>query len=103
MIIKVDSDELKMVIEKMRSDSENFNKEIDNMISLINNNLASTWQGADSDSFQKNVVAYLEKMKSIPTSLTNLSNIIEKINKGYEDDDESFGKILEGVSNEYAE
>ena len=102
MILKVDTDEVQMVIKTMRNDSKELDNEIDYIMSLIKNNLAVIWQGIDSNTFQENVLSYLEKMKSIPNSLTNLSNMMEVINKEYILDDESFSKILEGVSNRYA-
>ena len=102
MIVRVDTDELNLVVKQMRKDSEDFNKEIETMIHLIKNELPGVWRGVDAKTFIENVSTYLERMKVIPKALTTLSNVTEKINKGYEEDDESFGKALEGVANKYA-
>lgn len=102
MILKVDNEELDLFIKTMREDSDNLSKEIDKMISLMNRLNDEVWQGIDAKTFNENVTTYLEKMKVIPKALSTLSNISDKLNKGYAENDEAFAKALEEVANKYA-
>lgn len=102
MILKVDNEELNIVVKQMKTDSEDLSKEIEKMQGLVKNDLASVWQGKDATTFIENVGTYLEKMKVMPKGLTTLANVTEKLNKGYEENDAEFGKALEGVASKYA-
>ena len=100
MIIKADSDELDLFVKKMRNDSNDFSDEIDNIISLINQ-LGDVWQGIDATTFQNNISNYLEKMKVVPKALVTLSNVTDRINKGYLESDEAFTNALKEVTKKY--
>jgi len=102
MYVKVDNDEMNTFIKTMRDDSTELSKELDNMIKQMNRLTTEVWQGADARTFNENVTTYLEKMKVIPKAITTLSNISDKINKGYAENDEAFAKALEEVANRYA-
>ena len=100
-ILKVDADELGNLAKNMKKDSDDFDREIDNMINLIND-LGTIWQGTDANAFQANVSNYLGKMKAIPESLSTLSGVTDKINKGYIEKNEAFSKALKEVASRYA-
>ena len=101
MILKVDNDKLKEFTNNMNNDSSDFDKEINKLINLVNS-LEEVWQGIDSENYRKNVLNYLEKMKAIPTTLSTLSKVTDRLNEGYQEKDREFTNRLEGVKNKYA-
>ena len=100
MILKVNNEELNYFTKNMNNDSEDLDKEIDNMISLVNS-LEAIWQGVDSTTFRDNMLSYLKKAKKIPVALNTLSTITERLNKGYDEKNEAFSRTLREVKNKY--
>jgi hypothetical protein len=46
---------------------------------------------------------YLAKMKNIPVAMRNMLKVIDVANKGYEENDEAFGKALKTEAQNYDE
>ena len=100
MVLKVDNEELEQFTIRMNKSSEEFSKEIDNMLHQIEI-LRTIWQGTDATTFQDNVTEYLTKMKVLPKALSTLSSVTQKTNKSYAERDEAFGKKLSEVNTKY--
>ena len=101
MVLKVDSDELKYFSKNMNDDSDEFSREIEKLISLVNS-LEGVWQGVDSTTYRQNVSNYLEKMKAIPVALSTLSRVTDRLNDGYNEKNQAFTKTIQEVTNKYA-
>lgn len=102
MKLKVKHEELHNVMSTMKKDGDAYNVEIDKMLKLIDE-LKTVWQGQDAEQFCHNVSQYVEKMKKIPVALNQMSNLVEKANIGYSDNDEEFSKELQTEVDNYDE
>lgn len=102
MIFKVKHNELNQVSDTIKRDSEDYSSEVDSMLKDIES-LRSVWQGVDAEEFCDNMEVFLKNVKNIPTAMSNMSNAIKVIDKGYVDCDTIFGDALKAEANNYEE
>lgn len=102
MLIKTKFEELFNVKDELLKDKEKYNVEIDAMLKQVEK-LRGIWQGQDAKAFCDNMHYYVSKMKNIPVTYENLSNVINTANKGYKESDEKFAKLLSVEANNYDE
>jgi len=99
--IKVNEEELNLVQNTMKKDSE----DIDSAIETITHELESLreiWEGQDADKFFNNAREFFEKMKGVPICMRNMGTFVEKANGSLIQGDEEFSKELETeVDEEY--
>jgi len=102
MLLKVKHAELKNVAKTMKTDSELYDVEIENILKQIEK-LRGVWQGVDSEEFCNNFEVYVTKMKNIPVAMRNMLKVMDAANQGYEENDEAFGKALKVEATNYDE
>jgi WXG100 family type VII secretion target len=102
MKLMVKHAELKQVSNNMRKDSEDLDKEIEKMLSSIER-LRGIWEGVDAVQFCDHATEYVTKMKNVPIAMRNMLKVIDVANKGYEENDEAFGKALKTEAQNYEE
>lgn len=93
MLLKVKHEELNNVSRVIKKDSEELDKEIDNLLEQVEI-LRTIWQGQDADSFCQNTSDYFSKMKSIPNCMRNISGFINNVDNTYKEKDEAFNREL---------
>ncbi len=102
MLLKVKHAELNEVAKTMRTDSELYDEEVKKMEKAIET-LRTIWQGDDAVQFCDHMDEYLAKMKNIPVAMRNMLKVMDVANKGYEENDEAFGKALKVEAQNYEE
>ncbi len=102
MLLKVKHAELNEVAKTMRTDSELIDEEIEKMEKSLDK-LRVIWQGDDAVQFCDHLNEYLAKMKNIPIAQRNMLKVMDVANKGYEENDEAFGKALKTEAQNYDE
>ena len=102
MVLKVSPGELRTVTDTMKKDKEEYEIEIEKMLSEIDK-LRTIWQGTDATVFCDNVYNYVSKMKNITIALGNMSTFMNNANNGYTENDEEFSKELETEATNYDE
>ena len=102
MLLKVKHSELNQVSKNLVSGSQDLDREIEKMLKEIET-LRTIWQGEDAVQFCDHANAYFTTMKNIPIAMRNMSKVMDGANKGYEDNDEAFGKALKVEANNYEE
>ena len=100
MLLKVKHDELKNVKDVMIKDSALLDDEI-NILKEQIEKLRTIWQGQDAKMFCDNVYNYVERMKTIPTSMRILGDFINKANNRYAESDEMFSRELQTEVDNY--
>ena len=93
MILKVKHGELKNIADVIKLDGNKLDDEVDELLKKLEV-LESIWQGQDSTMFCSNVHAYLDKMKTLPVAMRNISTFIAKTDTNYAEHDAAFAREL---------
>ena len=120
MILKVKHGELKNIADVIKLDGNKLDDEVDELLKkykkleakmklLQAENellkklevLESIWQGQDSTMFCSNVHAYLDKMKTLPVAMRNISTFIAKTDTNYAEHDAAFARELKSEAENY--
>lgn len=100
MILKVKHGELKNVADVIKLDGNKLDNEVDELLKKLEV-LESIWQGQDSTMFCSNVHAYLDKMKTLPVAMRNISTFIAKTDTNYAEHDAAFARELKAEAENY--
>ena len=100
MDLKVDTDELLDVMNVMKKDAGDYDKEINNILGCIET-LRTIWMGQDATIYCENVSSYVRKMKGITSAMTAMSEVGEKTCNGYLEYDTTYGKSIQGEVAKY--
>ena len=92
-MINVEYDELELFRKVIDEDQRDLDEEIENMKGQMER-LKNIWKGQDSDIFCKHMDMYLEKMKSIPVCMRNVSSFVNHISDNFKTSDTSFARQL---------
>ena len=100
MILKVKHGELKEIADVIKLDGNKLDEEVDELLKKLEV-LESIWQGQDSTMFCSNVHAYLDKMKTLPVAMRNISTFIAKTDTNYAEHDAAFARELNAEAENY--
>lgn len=100
MILKVKHGELKNIADVIKLDGNKLDDEVDELLKKLEV-LESIWQGQDSTMFCSNVHAYLDKMKTLPVAMRNISTFIVKTDTNYAEHDAAFARELKSEAENY--
>lgn len=100
MILKVKHGELKNIADVIKLDGNKLDDEVDELLKKLEV-LESIWQGQDSTMFCSNVHAYLDKMKTLPVAMRNISTFIAKTDTNYAEHDAAFARELKSEADNY--
>ena len=100
MILKVKHGELKNIADVIKLDGNKLDDEVDELLKKLEV-LESIWQGQDSTMFCSNVHAYLDKMKTLPVAMRNISTFIAKTDTNYAEHDAAFARELKSDAENY--
>ena len=100
MILKVKHGELKNIADVIKLDGNKLDDEVDELLKKLEV-LESIWQGQDSTMFCSNVHAYLDKMKTLPVAMRNISTFIAKTDTNYAEHDAAFARELKSEAENY--
>ena len=100
MILKVKHGELKEIADVIKLDGNKLDEEVDELLKKLEV-LESIWQGQDSTMFCSNVHAYLDKMKTLPVAMRNISTFIAKTDTNYAEHDAAFARELIAEAENY--
>lgn len=100
MILKVKHGELKNIADVIKLDGNKLDDEVDELLKKLEV-LESIWQGQDSTMFCSNVHAYLDKMKTLPVAMRNISTFIAKTDTNYAEHDAAFAIELKSEAENY--
>lgn len=100
MILKVKHGELKNIADVIKLDGNKLDVEVDELLKKLEV-LESIWQGQDSTMFCSNVHAYLDKMKTLPVAMRNISTFIAKTDTNYAEHDAAFARELKSEAENY--
>ena len=100
MILKVKHGELKNIADVIKLDGNKLDDEVDELLKRLEV-LESIWQGQDSTMFCSNVHAYLDKMKTLPVAMRNISTFIAKTDTNYAEHDAAFARELKSEAENY--
>lgn len=100
MILKVKHSELKEVADVIKTDGNKLDEEVDGLLKKLEV-LESIWQGQDSTMFCSNVHAYLDKMRTLPVAMRNISTFITKTDTDYVERDTAFARELKAEAENY--
>lgn len=100
MILKVKHGELKNIADVIKLDGNKLDDEVDKLLKKLEV-LESIWQGQDSTMFCSNVHAYLDKMKTLPVAMRNISTFITKTDTNYAEHDAAFARELKSEAENY--
>ncbi len=100
MILKVKHGELKNIADVIKLDGNKLDDEVDELLKKLEV-LESIWQGQDSTMFCSNVHAYLDKMKTLPVVMRNISTFIAKTDTNYAEHDAAFARELKSEAENY--
>ena len=100
MILKVKHGELKNIADVIKLDGNKLDDEVDDLLKKLEV-LESIWQGQDSTMFCSNVHAYLDKMKTLPVAMRNISTFIAKTDTNYAEHDAAFARELKSEAENY--
>ena len=100
MILKVKHGELKNIADVIKLDGNKLDYEVDELLKKLEV-LESIWQGQDSTMFCSNVHAYLDKMKTLPVAMRNISTFIAKTDTNYAEHDAAFARELKSEAENY--
>lgn len=100
MILKVKHGELKNIADVIKLDGNKLDVEVDELLKKLEV-LESIWQGQDSTMFCSNVHAYLDKMKTLPVAMRNISTFIAKTDTNYAEHDAAFARELKSEADNY--
>ena len=94
MIIKANYNEMINAENKLKEQSKNLNKEVDNLLSLLEE-VKEAWSGTDSDIFVGKAEAYFKNIKQISGSVESFASFIKYASKSYEARDLRWKKDIE--------
>ncbi len=77
----------------INQDKEKILEEIDNLKAACDE-LKTVWKGYDADMFYSNMEDYLNRMKSIPSSMEKISKHVILSSKTYREEDETYARDL---------
>lgn len=100
MILKVKHGELKNIADVIKLDGNKLDDEVDELLKKLEV-LESIWQGQDSTMFCSNVHAYLDKMKTLPVAMRNISTFVAKTDTNYAEHDAAFARELKSEAENY--
>ena len=100
MILKVKHGELKNIADVIKLDGNKLDDEVNELLKKLEV-LESIWQGQDSTMFCSNVHAYLDKMKTLPVAMRNISTFIAKTDTNYAEHDAAFARELKSEAENY--
>lgn len=92
--IKADYKELLSVEDKLKIESENLDKEIEELLKVLTE-VRSAWEGADSDIFTGKAEAYFKNIKQISGSINEFGSFIKYAENNYETRDIRWKKEIE--------
>lgn len=95
MKITMKYDKVQAVNNSLREETEKIITETNKMLEDINL-LSTCWQGTDSETFCTQVTNYLNQTKEVPKTLTELSNMLDKVMNCYYEKDSSFKQQMKG-------
>lgn len=94
MIIKANYNEMNDTGEKLKEQSKNLDKEVDNLLALLEE-VKSSWSGNDSEIFVGKAEAYFKNIKQISGSVENFASFIKYASSTYESRDLKWKKDIE--------
>ena len=92
-MINMEFDEIDLFRKVVDEDQRDLDIEIDNMKGLVDE-LATVWSGQDSDNFCKHFYFYLEKMKTLPICMRNMSSVTKHVCGNFKNNDTAFARKL---------
>ena len=92
-MINVEFDELELFRKVIDEDQRDLDEEIEKMKGQMER-LKGIWKGQDSDIFCRHMDMYLEKMKSIPVCMRNVSSFVKHIGGNFKTSDTAFARQL---------
>ena len=96
MKIRVNHGELEKVKEKMNEDTNELQKEIDDILKKIEE-LKNVWQGEEANIFYIKYINYLNYLKTVPQTYTKLTAFMGKANISYKNADLNLKKEINDV------
>lgn len=94
MIIKANYNEMINAETKLKEESKNLDKEVDNLLSLLEE-IKSAWTGTDCDIFVGKAEAYFKNIRQISGSVDNFGSFVKYASKSYETRDLRWKKDIE--------
>ncbi len=103
MKFKLDFDELDDVSKTMTNDGEIIENEINKVIEQDITKLRRIWPGIDGKAFCDNLECYFRNMKSIPTTLKDMSNFTKKASGAFRETEDQFTQKYKKEAANYEE
>lgn len=93
MNIKANFSELTEVSNKMQTNADNLDDEIEKALESIES-LKKIWQGEDAETFYDSATTYFTQMKVLPSTMKILGKFVDNSSSKYRDNDDGFRKEI---------
>ncbi len=93
MKFKIKKNEIDKTTKIMNEDSEKLSKNLDELLNQISL-LEETWQGYDSKIFCDFAKSYINFLKIVPDTYSNISKVMNKANNTYSNLDKDYAETM---------